>query len=94
MTVTASTGPRLMIAFMVMKHLKISVGGQVSVPAEVRHRWGTSRLRFEDLGDRVVLSPAPDDPVRALRGAFAASDALTAEEMRAQARREDTRRGA
>jgi bifunctional DNA-binding transcriptional regulator/antitoxin component of YhaV-PrlF toxin-antitoxin module len=53
------------------KRLAISRGGQVSVPAAVRKRWGTRAVIAEDLGDQLVLRPAPDDPVAAGRGIFA-----------------------
>jgi AbrB family looped-hinge helix DNA binding protein len=60
-----------MVRFMSMKTVKVTSGGQISVPAEVRRRWGTSTLALEDLGDRLVLTPAPDDPIAAARGALA-----------------------
>jgi bifunctional DNA-binding transcriptional regulator/antitoxin component of YhaV-PrlF toxin-antitoxin module len=61
-----------MIVFMFMKrNLKISRGGQVSIPATIRHRWGTSTLTLDDQGDRIVLEPAPDDPIAAADGALA-----------------------
>lgn len=50
--------------------LKISKGGQVSVPAAVRKRWGTSSVIAEDHGDRVVLRPASDDPLEAAKGSL------------------------
>ena len=50
---------------------KITGAGQVSIPAEVRHRWGTSTVAIEDEGDRIVLRPVPDDPIAALRGSLA-----------------------
>ena len=53
------------------KRLRISKGGQVSVPATVRKRWGTSTVLAEDLGDHLVLRPAPDDPIAAAAGALA-----------------------
>jgi bifunctional DNA-binding transcriptional regulator/antitoxin component of YhaV-PrlF toxin-antitoxin module len=53
------------------QRLAISRGGQISVPAVVRKRWGTRTVIAEDRGDHVVLRPAPDDPVDAARGAFA-----------------------
>jgi AbrB family looped-hinge helix DNA binding protein len=53
------------------KRLAISRGGQVSVPAEVRKRWGTRAVLVDDRGDHVVLRPAPDDPIASVRGAFA-----------------------
>lgn len=68
-----------MISCMAMKHLKISRGGQVSIPAEVRHRWGTSRLNVEDRGDSLVLRPAPDDPIAAFRGSLAGLSKTSAE---------------
>jgi AbrB family looped-hinge helix DNA binding protein len=61
-----------MIKFMLMKvRVKISKGGQVSIPAKIRHRWGTSTVSLEDQGDRIVLEPAPDDPIAAAEGALA-----------------------
>jgi len=57
------------------------VEGQVSIPAEVRHRWGTSAVIAEDEGERLVLRPAPDDPIDALMGIFAPeADAMTTDE--------------
>jgi bifunctional DNA-binding transcriptional regulator/antitoxin component of YhaV-PrlF toxin-antitoxin module len=61
-----------MIAFMSMrKRMRISKGGQISVPAPIRHRWGTSTVILDDQGDRIVVEPAPDDPVAAAEGALA-----------------------
>ena len=63
--------------------LAISSGGQVSVPAAVRKRWGTRTVLAEDLGDHVVLRPVPDDPVAAALGAFASQiGALGSEEAK------------
>jgi bifunctional DNA-binding transcriptional regulator/antitoxin component of YhaV-PrlF toxin-antitoxin module len=62
-----------MIGFMLMKtRMKISKGGQLSIPATVRHRWATSTVVLDDQGDRIVIEPAPDDPIAAARGALAA----------------------
>ena len=73
------------------KRLVISSGGQVSVPAAVRKRWGTRAVLAEDRGDELVLRPAPDDPIAAVRGIFAdeISSGATIDEMRAAARAED-----
>lgn len=61
-----------MVLFMSMKkRMKISKGGQVSIPAPIRKRWATSTITLEDQGDRLVLTPAPDDPIEAAAGAFA-----------------------
>lgn len=78
-----------MVRFMVMAIIKISKGGQVSVPATIRKRWGTSRLTLEDRGDELVLRPAPDDPIAAFRGSLKGRVHRTSDEMRAQARLED-----
>ena len=40
------------------QRMKITKGGQVSIPAPIRHRWGTSTVTLEDLGDRIVLAAA------------------------------------
>ena len=72
------------------KRLRITSGGQVSVPAEIRRRWKTSTLVAEDLGDRLVLHPAPDDPIEAAAGALAAAfGGVTIEELRRQAREDE-----
>jgi bifunctional DNA-binding transcriptional regulator/antitoxin component of YhaV-PrlF toxin-antitoxin module len=61
-----------MLAFIIMKkRMKISRGGQISIPAAIRHRWATSTVTFEDQGNRIVLEPAPDDPIAAAEGALA-----------------------
>ncbi len=61
-----------MIDFMLMKtRMRISKGGQVSIPAAIRHRWGTSTVAMEDHGDWIILQPAPDDPIAAAEGALA-----------------------
>ncbi|MEN3284463.1 MAG: hypothetical protein V7607_5603 [Solirubrobacteraceae bacterium] len=80
---TTSISMRL---FMIMKTLKVTSGGQISVPAEIRRRWGTSTLALEDLGDRVVLTPAPDDPIAAARGALAGESTTDAASPRRAAR--------
>lgn len=73
-----------------MRTLRISRGGQVSVPAEVRHRWGTSTVEVEDRGDELVLRPAPDDPVAALQGVFAGRrGAVSTERAIAEARSDE-----
>jgi AbrB family looped-hinge helix DNA binding protein len=61
-----------MLGFMSMKRrVRITRGGQISIPAPIRHRWGTSTVALEDKGDRIVLEPAPDDPIAAAEGALA-----------------------
>ncbi len=74
-----------------MKRIRITRGGQVSVPAEIRHRWGGSTITMEDLGDHIVLRPAPDDLIAATRGSLRdlAAD-VSSEQMRAAAREEES----
>jgi bifunctional DNA-binding transcriptional regulator/antitoxin component of YhaV-PrlF toxin-antitoxin module len=72
------------------KRLAISSGGQISVPAAVRKRWGTRTVLAEDRGDHVVLRPVADDPVAAAVGAFATQiGALGSEESRRLDREEE-----
>jgi AbrB family looped-hinge helix DNA binding protein len=71
-----------------MKTATITTGGQVSIPAEVRHRWGTRRVIVEDRGDALVLRPLPADPIGAAIGSFAGPGPTT-DEMRAALRREE-----
>jgi len=65
-----------------MRTTTISKGGQVSIPAEVRHRWGTGRVVIEDRGSALLIRPIPDDPIGAAIGSLAGrgptSDALRA----------------
>jgi AbrB family looped-hinge helix DNA binding protein len=61
-----------MLSFMSMKtRMRISKGGQISIPATIRHRWGTRTVALEDQGDRIVIEPASDDPIAAAEGALA-----------------------
>ncbi len=81
-----------MILFMFMKtRMKISKGGQISIPAPIRHRWGTSTVTLEDRGDRIVLEPTADDPIMAAEAALAREfGGLDLRELR-HAAREDER---
>lgn len=85
-----------MISFMKMKkRMKISKGGQVSIPAPIRKRWGTTTITLDDQGDQLVLKPAPDDPIAAAAGAFAGEgpkvdwEAVAREEREAEAEAEE-----
>ena len=75
-----------MINLMIMKTAKITRGGQISIPSSIRRRWNTSTLVLEDLGDRVVLKPAPDDPIAAARGALAGELSMSSGQLRKSAR--------
>lgn len=76
---------------MIMKRLKISAGGQVSVPADVRNRWKTRVVVADDRGDHLILRPAPEDPIKALRGAFENTSGHDVDEWRRIGREEERR---
>ena len=82
-----------MIGFISMKaRMRISKGGQVSIPAHIRHRWGTLSITLEDQGSRVVLEPAPDDPIAAAEGALAEEFGdLDLAQLRRMAREDDSK---
>jgi bifunctional DNA-binding transcriptional regulator/antitoxin component of YhaV-PrlF toxin-antitoxin module len=51
--------------------LNVSDRGQISLPADIRHRWQIRRVLLIDEGDAVVLRPVPDDPIDSVRGKYA-----------------------
>jgi bifunctional DNA-binding transcriptional regulator/antitoxin component of YhaV-PrlF toxin-antitoxin module len=75
-----------MMAVMIMRTAKITRGGQISIPSGILRRWRTSTLALEDLGDRVVLRPAPDDPIATARGALAGELSMSSGQLRAATR--------
>jgi bifunctional DNA-binding transcriptional regulator/antitoxin component of YhaV-PrlF toxin-antitoxin module len=79
----------LMINFMIMRTFKITRGGQISIPAGIRHRWKTTVVTLEDFDDHVVLRPAVADPIAAARGALAGEVKLSSAELRARAREDE-----
>ena len=74
---------------MAMKRLRISAGGQVSVPAAVRQRWNTRVVVADDRGDHLILRPAPEDPIEAARGAFKDYPGPSVDQMRQEFREEE-----
>ncbi len=71
-----------------MKVTRISQGGQIQVPAEVRRRWGTRNVLIEDAGSYIRIAPVPDDPIGAAI-ALMAGPGLTSDELRRIAREEE-----
>ncbi|MBW3616112.1 MAG: AbrB/MazE/SpoVT family DNA-binding domain-containing protein [Actinobacteria bacterium] len=71
--------------------MTVSQNGQVSIPAEVRARWGVRRVVVVDLGDRVVVRPLGDEPIDDLRGKYRGRGPST-ERSREHARAEDAAR--
>jgi bifunctional DNA-binding transcriptional regulator/antitoxin component of YhaV-PrlF toxin-antitoxin module len=76
---------------MIMKRLKISAGGQVSVPAVVRQRWKTRVVVADDRGDHLILRPAVEDPIEAAAGVFKDYPGPSSDEMRRLDREEERR---
>jgi bifunctional DNA-binding transcriptional regulator/antitoxin component of YhaV-PrlF toxin-antitoxin module len=72
--------------------MKITSSGQISLPADVRRRWGVTRVRLVDHGDHVTLEPIPDDVFTATFGRFKSKTGLTSDEIRAQERRAEAER--
>lgn len=89
----------MVISMLMKKRMKISKGGQVSIPAPIRKRWATTTLTLEDRGEEIVLKPAPDDPIAAAAGAFAGQgrgpglDTIRREEREAELEIEERKYG-
>jgi virulence-associated protein VagC len=65
----------------------ITAGGQISLPAAIRHRWRATHVLIKDHGESVVLEPI-EDPIAWALGRLA-GPGPTSEEMREQSRAED-----
>jgi AbrB family looped-hinge helix DNA binding protein len=72
---------------------KVTSSGQISLPAEVRRRWGAKAVVIVDAGDRLIVRPVPDEPVSGLRGKYA-SIGLSSARLRLDSRLEDEEREA
>jgi bifunctional DNA-binding transcriptional regulator/antitoxin component of YhaV-PrlF toxin-antitoxin module len=72
-----------------MRVTKISQGGQIQIPAEVRKRWGTRDVIVDDGGSYIRIRPVPDDPISAVAGIFAQPGGPTSEESVRRWREED-----
>ena len=72
---------------------KISPDGRVAIPEEARERWGADEVVVVDLGDRVVMRPRSENPIRALRGKYRgrgpSTDEMRREDREVDAERED-----
>ncbi|MFP3869850.1 MAG: AbrB/MazE/SpoVT family DNA-binding domain-containing protein [Syntrophobacteria bacterium] len=54
-----------------MPIVKTSTKGQIVIPAEIRRKLGIKPGQKVNLtleGDKAVITPLPEDPIRALRG--------------------------
>ena len=72
-----------------MKTARITTGGQLSIPATVRRRWGTNRVAIEDRGDYLLVRPLPEDVLAALRGSLKDEIGVPTEELRRRARADE-----
>jgi bifunctional DNA-binding transcriptional regulator/antitoxin component of YhaV-PrlF toxin-antitoxin module len=63
---------------------KVTRNGQVSLPAELRHRWGAGSVLVIDRGDYAIVRPIPEDTVTDLRGAHAGPGPTSEEARRAE----------
>jgi AbrB family looped-hinge helix DNA binding protein len=70
---------------------KITKAGQISIPAEVRERWGASNVLILDEGERIIMRPVPENPIEAIRGILEGKgrSEIDATEAVRQARDED-----
>jgi hypothetical protein len=71
-----------------MKTARISRGGQIQVPADIRRRWQTESVLLEDQGEAMVIRPLPADPIGAARGSLRGPGPTT-DEARVILRREE-----
>jgi AbrB family looped-hinge helix DNA binding protein len=71
--------------------INITERGQISIPADIRHKWNVRRVLLVDEGDRLVLRPVADDPIAAVMGKYARVVA-TSDEMLAEDRAADLER--
>jgi AbrB family looped-hinge helix DNA binding protein len=89
----------MVISMLMKRRMKISKGGQISIPAPIRKRWGTGTVMLEDRGGEIVLKPVPDDPLEAAAGAFAGEgrgiglDTIRREEREAELEAEERKFG-
>lgn len=72
--------------------VRLSRGGQFSLPSEIRKRWNAEELVLEDRGNSAVLTPRPLDPIAAARGIWRSEGTATASEIKRTEREIETRR--
>ncbi|MEJ7706150.1 MAG: AbrB/MazE/SpoVT family DNA-binding domain-containing protein [Nocardioidaceae bacterium] len=64
---------------------KVTRNGQVSLPAELRHRWAVGSVLVIDCGDHAIVRPIPDDTIATVLGSQA-GPGPTSEQARAAER--------
>lgn len=68
--------------------VKITSNGQISIPADIRRRWGVQRVVVIDRGAFAVVRGVPDEPVAMFRGRFRGPGPTT-DELREREREAD-----
>ena len=71
------------------RRARITRGGQISIPAVVRHRWATDNVLLVDEGDALIVRPLPADPLMAALSSLKLHQGLTSDTLRARARAEE-----
>ena len=57
--------------------VRVTSNGSISLPAEIRRRWGVSRVAIIDRGDLAVVPAVPEDPIAHYRGRYAGKGPTT-----------------
>ena len=63
-----------------MNIVKTSSKGQIVIPAEIRKKLGIKpgqKVAFTLVGDKAVIEPLPEDPIKALRGILKGKPSMT-----------------
>jgi bifunctional DNA-binding transcriptional regulator/antitoxin component of YhaV-PrlF toxin-antitoxin module len=71
------------------RRVRITRGGQISIPAAVRRRWATDNVLLVDEGDAVILRPLPADPLKAAINSLKLPEGLSSDVLRARGRAEE-----
>ena len=74
--------------------MKVTQGGQISIPADVRRRWNTDRVVVIDTPDGLIVRPFDPSAVDRIMGKYARPGGMASDEMRRIAREEDALREA
>lgn len=69
----------------------VSKAGQVSLPADLKRRWGVDKVIVVDKNTYLTIYPMPDDPIAAVAGSLAGRGRYNSDELRAIGREEDRR---
>ena len=73
--------------------MKVTSNGQISLPAEVRHRWNTDRVVVYDTPGGLLVRPFDPDAIRKLRGRYKPAEGTLIVDGERQRERVDEARG-